>query len=155
MKKVVTIRYTQERSVELRAKREVSFTISEGEASIEDLALAEYLLIVDERQIPQWVAQINRFAITPGDYPKPVTASLGRTASLYEAWLDVAKIIQGKSLAHAKVELLDVEALFNVGNLIASNAEEPFDSLTAKDAATRLAWTYGVEASQVKISIEL
>jgi len=155
MKNVVTIRYTQERSVELRGKREISFTLSEGEASIENLTLAGYLLIVDERQIPQWVAQISRFTITPGDHPKSVTASLGRTASLYGAWLEVAKIIQGKSLTHAKVELLDVEALFNVGNLIASNAGEPFDSLTAKDAATRLAWTYGVETSQVKISIEL
>ena len=155
MKKVITIQYTKERSVELRAKREVSFTLAEGEASIENLTFAEYLLIVDDQRIPQWVAEINRFAITPGDHPRPITVSLGRTASLCEAWLEVAKIIQGKSLTHAKVELLDVEALFNVGNLIASNAGEPFDSLTAKDAATRLAWTYGVKTSQVKISIEL
>lgn len=155
MKKVVTIRYTEKRSVELRAKRQVSFTISEDEALIENLACAEYLLIADERRIPHWVAEINRFAITPGDYPRSITASLGRIASLSESWLEVAEIIRGKSLAHAKVELLDVEALFNVGNLIASNADEPFDSLTAKDAAARLAWTYGVEASQVKISIEL
>lgn len=87
------------------------------------------------------------------DYPRSITASLGRIASLFESWLKTAETIGNKSLVHAMINLLNVEALFKAGSLIASNAEEPFGSLTAKDATTRLAWTYGVEPSQVKISI--
>ncbi|KJZ64404.1 hypothetical protein [Pseudomonas fluorescens] len=154
MKKIITVNYTHARSIELRSKREISLTIVEGESSIEDLMLGEYVLIVNDRGIPHWVAQISRFVITSGDYPKTITASLGRIASLSEGWLEVSKIIRDKWLQHAKIELLDVEALFQVGNLLTSNVEKPFESLTAKDAATRLAWTYGVETSQVKISIE-
>jgi len=113
------------------------------------------VLLKDHNDIPQWIAEITRICVSPGDYPKEITVELGRIASLFQAWPAVAQITQGHRLTHPRTELLNVEALFNAGDITALNAIEPFGSLTAKDAAERLAWTYGVEAGQIKITIQL
>lgn len=155
MKHVIPLQDSKKRSLEVRTKREISFVIAEKEANLEELSLAEYVVVINGPGTAQWIAKINRFVLSPGPYPKTITLSLDRVASLSEASFEVTEITQNNPLRHAKAALLDTEALFKAGTAISSDTPEPFVPLTFKDAATRLAWTYGVEANQVKISIQV
>ncbi|MFY1664040.1 hypothetical protein [Pseudomonas sp. Pseu.R1] len=155
MKDVLTINHTSERSIDIRARREISLNLDPSEGTVQDITQAEHVLIVGDHGIPYWVAKIEHFSISPGSNKKHITIRLGKLVSLFESFAQVSKHIQNHRLTHAKITKMDVEALFRVGTLITASEDVSFSALTANEAATRLAWTYGVAASQVEISIKL
>lgn len=155
MKNVLTINQTPERSIDIRARREVTFILDQSEGIAEDITQAEHVLVVGEHDIPLWVGKIESFSISPGSNKKHITIRVGKLVSLFESWAVVSAYTQNHRLIHAKVTKMDVEVLIKAGTLVTGNEDVTFGSLTAKEAATRLAWTYGVAASQVKISIRL
>lgn len=158
MSKVVVVNHSNERSLELRAQRKVSFSISAGEADIIDILSAEHVVVVTSSGVPSFLGRVSDFRVSAGGAPKKITAEVEDLTDLWSGWTKVSQVIGDKSIVHAKTVELDTEELYSAGKKISSeedDGEGRQNVLVAQDAAIRLAWTYGVEVSQVKISIEL
>ncbi len=147
MKEVLVLDHTDVNSKELRAKRLVTVRIADGKPLTIDH------IMIAHRGIPVWIAKVDAFTVAGGPFPKDVKISLGEVALLEQSWNEVASVISGVNINHGTIVNLNVLQLFSLGESFTKADVSP-GTLTAEDAALRLAWTYGVSKDNVKITIE-
>ncbi|WLG53999.1 hypothetical protein PSH77_14960 [Pseudomonas extremorientalis] len=148
MKNVFCVGYTDQVSIELRSKRKITLRLTDSAPLISDYVL------VESNGIPIWIAEIDTFSVSGGTFPKEVVVSLGQVTLLEGVWSEVSQIVRNADIRHGKTIELNVDPLIAVGQSTNSSSEGSRGSLTAREAAASLAWTYGVKEQQVKISIE-
>ncbi|WP_150296252.1 hypothetical protein [Pseudomonas extremaustralis] len=149
MAKVLVLGHSDQLSKELRAQRAITVQV----AALEPMT-SEYVLVVHNR-IPVWIAKIDKFVIQTGAFPKNANIQLEAVVCLDENWPETASHIDLDRIETGKVLDFQVSPLFGMGKALNSIDERIGGVLSVDEAATRLAWTYGVEKNQVKISIEL
>ncbi|MGN0924738.1 hypothetical protein [Ectopseudomonas mendocina] len=151
MNKTLIVRHSDVISLELRAERKVSVQLAGADA----LEVGR-VMVVNDNHVPVWIADIERFEIQPGGLKSPVTIRLARVVFLEGHWGEVSKIIvRYDDPEPGKIVLVDAEKLMRIGEDIEFTDSPQGGALTPGQAKTRLAWTYGVPESQVKISIDL
>jgi hypothetical protein len=147
--KVLVLGHSDQLSKELRAQRAINVQI----VALEPMA-CEYVLVVHNR-IPVWFGKIDKFAVASGAFPKIANIQLEAVVSLEDNWPETASLIDLDRIETGKIVDFQVTPLFGIGKPLNSIDERVGGVLSVDEAATRLAWTYGVEKNQVKISIEL
>lgn len=151
MSKVFVVGYDNERSIELRAKRQLTLRLTSAEP------LASEYIIVANQGVPIWISEIESFTVPTGIFPKPITINFGKIVFLENDWNEVAGILRymNEDLTHGKIVSLDVKPLLSAGDKLPANDTPRQGSLSVDQAKARLAWTYGVEEAMVRISIDL
>ncbi|WP_124421286.1 hypothetical protein [Pseudomonas sp. CMR5c] len=147
MSEVFVVKYTAPVSDALRAGRKLAIRLSDPKP------LEVGFVIVVDGGIPIWIGKIDSFNVSTGKFPKDVEIFLSDLVLLEDAWSDVSPLVHSADLRSARFADLDVNHLFGLGARLTEKGDTP-GVLTATNAISRLAWTYGVPRENVKVSIE-
>lgn len=149
MQSVLVIGFNEERSNQIKIARQVS-----ADFESEDVRECKYVLVVSNQRIPVWLGEISTVSFSPEKSLQHATLSLSKVVFLEGAWDKVSVIIRGVDFNLGKAVNLDVDTLFAAGTALTQAEGESVPVLTAAEAVRRLAWTYGVQDDQVKVSIQ-
>lgn len=149
MAAVLVIPYGEKVSLDIRSNKKVSFDVYGF-----DQLNVQHVLVVHDGRFPIWIAEISNFTIEARvEFPKKVTAELKKVAEL-EGKPEIQSVFYNTDLPLWKTVSLDTQKLFGYGRLVLGKVEgDSAVPLTLADAATRLAWTYGVSESQISVTI--